>query len=73
MEADGDQGVLRGGGVHEEAPEVRAFHPAHGAEVQEGARHAPRTEGHLLPAHHRGEEEPELRALHEPRGELTFP
>ena len=35
-----------------------------GAALQEGARDTPRAEGHVLSAHHRGEEEPLLADVH---------
>ena len=51
-------------GVHAQAAQVRALHPAHGSAHEQGARHAPRAQGHLPAGDHRREEEPQRPGLH---------
>lgn len=50
---------VRGPRLHAQAAQVRALHPAHGPAHHQGARDAPRAEGHVLPGHHRHQEEPQ--------------
>ena len=66
MEADGDQGDVCWGQLHQEAAQVREVHPADGPPHEQGARHAPGAEGHVLSAHHWGEEEPLQSHVHQP-------
>ena len=63
VEADDHEGDVRGRGLHSEAAKVRALHPSDRSALQEGARHAPRAEDHVLPGHHRREEEPAEQAV----------
>lgn len=64
LETYGHQSLLRRRELHPQAAQIRAIHSPDGIALHESARHASGAQGHVLFAHHRCQEEPELGVVH---------